>query len=91
MYSQWASLTPTIEQNVNGSQSKSVLNKFSISCGKEVALTVIKQIASTFSVAQPTVPSPLTTDQEVWFTFILNFLSIFTYKNVVIRFFGVWM
>ncbi|XP_063707016.1 ral GTPase-activating protein subunit beta isoform X2 [Culicoides brevitarsis] len=65
MYSQWASLAPVIDQNVNGSQSKSVLNKFSMSCGKDVALTVIKQIASTFSVAQPTEPSPLTTDQEV--------------------------
>uniref|UniRef100_A0A336MJE4 CSON013173 protein n=1 Tax=Culicoides sonorensis TaxID=179676 RepID=A0A336MJE4_CULSO len=65
MYSQWASLTPLIEQNVNGSQSTSVLNKFSISCGKDVALTVIKQIASSFSVAQPTEPSPLTTDQEL--------------------------
>lgn len=65
MYSQWASLAPIIDQNINGSQSKSVLNKFSISCGKDVALTVIKQIASTYSVAQPTEPSPLTTDQEV--------------------------
>lgn len=67
MYSEWASLATVIDQNINGSQSKSVLNKFSITCGKEVSMAVIKQIASSVSVAQPTEPSPLTTDQEVYF------------------------
>lgn len=73
---------PIIDQNVNGSQSKSVLNKFSISCGKDVALTVIKQIASTFSIAQPTEPSPLTTDQEVCVVIKFDDLRRRMIKNV---------
>ena len=40
MYTEWASLTPTITSNVNGAQSHSVLTKFSGSSGVAVAVAV---------------------------------------------------
>lgn len=65
MYSEWASLSPTIDENINGAHSKSVLNKFALPAGKDVATTVIKQLAANISIAQTPEPSPLNTDQEV--------------------------
>lgn len=40
MYTEWASLTPTITSNVNGAQSHSVLTKFSGSSGVAVTVAV---------------------------------------------------
>jgi hypothetical protein len=63
MYSEWASLTSLI-QNGN-EESQSVLGKFPIAAGKEVAVAVVKQLASNLGFAQAAEPSPLTTDREV--------------------------
>ncbi|XP_021916328.1 ral GTPase-activating protein subunit beta isoform X3 [Zootermopsis nevadensis] len=63
MYSEWASLTSLIQ---NGNEdSQSVLGKFPIAAGKEVAMAVVKQLASNLGFAQAAEPSPLTTDREV--------------------------
>jgi hypothetical protein len=63
MYSEWASLTSLI-QNGN-EESQSVLGKFPIPAGKEVAVAVVKQLAANLGFAQAAEPSPLTTDREV--------------------------
>lgn len=67
MYSDWPSLASSIEENIVGAQCKSVLTKFSIPTGKDVATVVIKQIASGLTIVQQLEPksSPLTTDAEV--------------------------
>lgn len=68
MYSDWASLTSAIEENIINAQSKSVLSKFSIPASKDVATTVIKQIATSLSIApqQPDAARmvPLTVDSD---------------------------
>jgi hypothetical protein len=63
MYSEWASLTSLI-QNGN-EESHSVLGKFPIAAGKEVAMAVVKQLAANLGFAQAAEPSPLSTDREV--------------------------
>ncbi|XP_069691801.1 ral GTPase-activating protein subunit beta isoform X2 [Periplaneta americana] len=63
MYSEWASLTSLI-QNGN-EESQSVLGKFPMAAGKEVAMAVVKQLAANLGFAQAAEPSPLTTDREV--------------------------
>lgn len=63
MYSEWASLTSLI-QNGN-EESQSVLGKFPMAAGKEVAMAVVKQLAANLGFAQTAEPSPLTTDREV--------------------------
>lgn len=65
MYSEWASLSPLIQQQqAAGGGGHSVLDKFG-SVGKEVVLGVVRQLASNLGLTQPAEPSPLTTDQEV--------------------------
>lgn len=63
MYSEWASLT-TLVQHGN-EESQSVLAKFPMSAGKDVAVAVVKQLASNLGLTQAAEPSPLTTDKEV--------------------------
>jgi hypothetical protein len=63
MYSEWASLTSLI-QNGN-EESQSVLGKFPVAAGKEVAVAVVKQLAANLGFAQAAEPSPLSTDREV--------------------------
>lgn len=68
MYSEWASLSPLIQ---NGCQeSHSVLDKFGIGTGKDVALGVVKQLASNLGITQAAEPSPLITDREVKMLFV---------------------
>jgi len=63
MYSEWASLTSLIQ---NGNEEcQSVLGKFPMAAGKEVAMAVVKQLAANLGFAQTAEPSPLTTDREV--------------------------
>lgn len=63
MYSEWASLSPMIQ---NGNEdSHSVLDKFGVGIGKDVAVGVVKQLASNLGITQAAEPSPLTTDSEV--------------------------
>ena len=63
MYSEWASLSSLIQ---NGNEdSQSVLGKFSTTAGKEVAVAVVRQLATNLGFAQAAEPSPLTTDREV--------------------------
>ncbi|XP_049281272.1 ral GTPase-activating protein subunit beta isoform X3 [Anopheles funestus] len=65
MYSEWASLYPIIAENITNAQSQSVLGKFSIVGGRDVAAVVIKQLASTLGITNNAEPSNLHTDQEV--------------------------
>uniref|UniRef100_A0A182Q2H7 Ral GTPase-activating protein subunit alpha/beta N-terminal domain-containing protein n=1 Tax=Anopheles farauti TaxID=69004 RepID=A0A182Q2H7_9DIPT len=65
MYSEWASLYPIIAENINNAQTQSVLGKFSIVGGRDVAAVVIKQLASTLGITNNAEPSNLHTDQEV--------------------------
>lgn len=63
MYSEWASLSPLIQ---NGSEeSHSVLEKFGVGTGKDLALGVVKQLSSNLGITQAAEPSPLNTDREV--------------------------
>lgn len=64
MYSEWASLSPIIAANSNGS-SNTVLNKFSSIAGRDVSAAVVKQLASNLGIAQPPEPSILVNDDEV--------------------------
>ena len=75
MYTEWASLSPIIEANSSGVLSKSVLNKFGGSAGKEVAIAVVKQLASNLGITQPAEPSSLATDQEV--CILCSYLNVF--------------
>lgn len=52
MYSDWASLASAIEENIINAQSKSVLTKLPAAASKDVATTVIRQIATSLSIAQ---------------------------------------
>uniref|UniRef100_A0A1Y9G8G0 Ral GTPase-activating protein subunit alpha/beta N-terminal domain-containing protein n=1 Tax=Anopheles albimanus TaxID=7167 RepID=A0A1Y9G8G0_ANOAL len=65
MYSEWASLVPIISENINNAQTQSVLGKFSIVGGRDVAAVVIKQLASTLGITTNAEPSNLHSDQEV--------------------------
>lgn len=64
MYSEWASLSPLIAANSNGSSS-TVLNKFSAIAGREVSQAVVKQLAANLGITQSPEPSILVTDDEV--------------------------
>lgn len=64
MYSEWASLSPVIAANSNGSAT-TVLNKFSANAGREVAQSVIKQLAANLGITQTPEPSILANDEEV--------------------------
>lgn len=66
MYSEWASLSPIIAANSNGSSS-TVLNKFSSIAGRDVSQAVVKQLASNLGITQPPEPSILINDDEVSF------------------------
>lgn len=63
MYREWASLSNRL---LNGSdEGHSVLEKFPGQAGKEVALAIIRQLASNVGISQPPQPSNLVTDREV--------------------------
>ncbi|XP_034250605.1 ral GTPase-activating protein subunit beta isoform X1 [Thrips palmi] len=63
MYREWASLSPRL---LNGSEEgHSVLEKFPGNAGKDVALAIIRQLASNVGISQPPQPSNLITDREV--------------------------
>ncbi|XP_059483480.1 ral GTPase-activating protein subunit beta isoform X11 [Neocloeon triangulifer] len=64
MYSEWASLSSTIQ---NGSEENySVLGKLPSAVGKEVAISVVKNLVSNLGLtSQPPEPSSLSTDKEV--------------------------
>ncbi|XP_055683334.1 ral GTPase-activating protein subunit beta isoform X3 [Lutzomyia longipalpis] len=64
MYTEWASLSPVIASNSCSAQN-CVLNKFQGNAGKDVAVAVVKQLASNLGISQPAEPSNLITDQEV--------------------------
>jgi hypothetical protein len=63
MYSEWASLSILIQQGSEDSQS--VLEKFAPGVGKEVTLSIVRQLATNLGIAQAAEPSPLITDKEV--------------------------
>ncbi|KAJ8675024.1 hypothetical protein QAD02_010810 [Eretmocerus hayati] len=63
MYSEWASLSLLIQQGSEDSQS--VLEKFAPGVGKDVTLSIIRQLATNLGIAQAAEPSPLNTDKEV--------------------------
>ncbi|XP_012219325.1 ral GTPase-activating protein subunit beta isoform X2 [Linepithema humile] len=63
MYSEWASLSTLIQQG--SEESQSVLEKFPPGAGKEVALSIVRQLAANLGITQIGEPSPLSTDKEV--------------------------
>ncbi|XP_024939049.1 ral GTPase-activating protein subunit beta isoform X11 [Cephus cinctus] len=63
MYSEWASLSALIQQG--SEESQSVLEKFSPGAGREVALSIVRQLAANLGITQAAEPSPLNTDREV--------------------------
>ncbi|XP_076655090.1 ral GTPase-activating protein subunit beta isoform X1 [Halictus rubicundus] len=63
MYSEWASLSILVQQGSEDSQS--VLEKFSPGAGKEVALSIVRQLAANLGITQAAEPSPLCSDKEV--------------------------
>lgn len=69
MYGEWVSLSSQISANSCGAQSYSVLNKFPASAGREVAVSVVKQLATNLGITQNAEPSHLVKDEEVSFYF----------------------
>ncbi|XP_030384786.1 ral GTPase-activating protein subunit beta [Scaptodrosophila lebanonensis] len=65
MYSEWVSLSTQIAANSCGAQCYSVLNKFPASAGREVAVSVVKQLATNLGITQNAEPSHLVKDEEV--------------------------
>ncbi|XP_065357088.1 ral GTPase-activating protein subunit beta isoform X5 [Calliphora vicina] len=65
MYGEWVSLSAQISANSGGAQSYSVLNKFPASAGREVAVSVVKQLATNLGITQNAEPSHLVKDEEV--------------------------
>lgn len=65
MYSEWASLTNLIQ--TGNEESQSVLGRFPMAVGKEVAMAVVKQLALNLGInlSQPAEPSSMQTDREV--------------------------
>lgn len=63
MYCEWASLSSAV-QNC-GELGQSVLSKFPAGSGKEVVLSVIKQLTSNLGITHPPEPSKLAKDNEV--------------------------
>ncbi|XP_014219177.1 ral GTPase-activating protein subunit beta isoform X2 [Copidosoma floridanum] len=63
MYSEWASLSILIQQGSEDSQS--VLEKFNSVVGKDVTLSIVRQLAANLGIAQAAEASPLITDKEV--------------------------
>ncbi|KAL5279969.1 RALGAPB family protein [Megaselia abdita] len=74
MYSDWVSLTSTITANSQNAQSSSVLNKFPASAGREVTISVVKQLASNLGITQNAEPSHFIKDEEVqWLMDVICF------------------
>ncbi|XP_023171088.1 ral GTPase-activating protein subunit beta isoform X2 [Drosophila hydei] len=65
MYSEWASLSAQINANSCGAQCYSVLNKFPASAGREVVISVVKQLGTNLGITQNAEPSHLVKDEEV--------------------------
>ena len=67
MYSKWASLTSKVySQNCwENLEEESVLNKFSVAGGKQLAVIIVKQLASNLGIAHSAEPSNLTTEKEI--------------------------
>lgn len=63
MYSEWASLSVLIQRGSEDSQS--VLEKFAPGVGREVTLSIVRQLATNLGIAQAAEPSTLITDKEV--------------------------
>ncbi|CAB3365599.1 Hypothetical predicted protein [Cloeon dipterum] len=64
MYSEWASLSPQIQNGSN--ENLSVLGKLPSAVGKEVAISVVKNLVTNLGLTtQPAEPSSLSSDKEV--------------------------
>lgn len=63
MYSEWASLSNIV--TTGNTESASVLTKFPSGTGRDVALSVVRQLASNLGITQAAEPSSLSTDREV--------------------------
>ncbi|KAF6206119.1 hypothetical protein GE061_017344 [Apolygus lucorum] len=62
MYSEWASLASIVRHET--SDKDSVLSKFPDS-GKDVAMSIVKELASNIGLTQAPAPSNLATDRDV--------------------------
>ena len=75
MYSEWASLKPAIESDTS---NQSVLHSFPEAVGKDVAVSVVKQLANhlslTASKGDNLPPSPLDSEKQVLWTMEVCFI-----------------
>lgn len=85
MYSEWASLNVVTSQGLN--DSRSVLEKFGPNVGRDVTLSIVRQLASNLGIAQPAEPSYLNSDKEVlWCMEVICFgLSLSLSEHDTIR------
>ncbi|XP_014260072.1 ral GTPase-activating protein subunit beta isoform X1 [Cimex lectularius] len=63
MYSEWASLANIVRHE--SADRESVLNKFPVESGKDVALIIVKDLIKNIGLTQAPVPSPLVSDKDV--------------------------
>lgn len=81
MYTEWASLSAQISANSCGAQCFSVLNKFPASAGREVVISVVKQLGTNLGITQNAEPSHLVKDEEAsapYIACVQVFLCLFT-------------
>lgn len=79
MYSEWASLSAQISANSCGAQCFSVLNKFPASAGREVVISVVKQLGTNLGITQNAEPSHLVKDEEVSAPNIVDIVALFSW------------
>lgn len=67
MYSKWASLTSKVYSRscCENLEEKSVLCKFSPAGGKQLAVIIVKQLASSLGITQAAEPSNLSSEKEI--------------------------
>lgn len=81
MYSEWTSLSLTLQHGIEENQS--VLDKFGLTVSKEITLGLVHQLAGNLGITQPPEPSSLKTDKDVSFGFLnIGVLYIGLPKNM---------
>uniref|UniRef100_A0A1B0FFA0 Uncharacterized protein n=1 Tax=Glossina morsitans morsitans TaxID=37546 RepID=A0A1B0FFA0_GLOMM len=67
---EWVSLSTQITASSCGAQSYSVVNKFPASAGREVTVSVVKQLASNLGITQNAEPSHLVKEELKNFAYV---------------------
>lgn len=90
MYSEWASLSAQITANSCGAQCFSVLNKFPASAGREVVISVVKQLGTNLGITQNAEPSHLVKDEEARAPYYVCVYVLIILMLIFNRLNGVW-